>query len=142
MLSLSGAKAQTLVLYHANGTTTDVQLYTQPRIEFKNDMVLITSPVLNMEYAKEDILRFTYKGNTTVGVGNLRQEADYSQENGQLVFHGVKQTDNIAVHNMNGVRVPVRLSFSGNDATLSLTSIPKGVYLLSVNGRTSKFTKQ
>ena len=142
MLGLSGVKAQTLVLYHANGTTTDVELYTQPRIEFKNDKVIITSSVLDMEYPKEDILRFTYKGGTTVSVNSPKSEANYTQENGQLVFHSVKQTSDIAIYNAKGVRVPVCLSFSGNDAILSLTSIPKGIYLLSINGKTSKFTKQ
>lgn len=38
--------AQTLVLHHANGTTTDVQLYTMPQVKFEGDKVLITSTVL------------------------------------------------------------------------------------------------
>ena len=61
-VGINGLQAQTLVLHHADGTTTDVELYTQPRVEFQNDRVLITSPVLSMDYAKADVLRFTYKG--------------------------------------------------------------------------------
>ena len=55
----------TLVLWHADGTTTDVQLKLMPKVELKDDKVIITSSVLNMEYPKNDILRFTYKGNGT-----------------------------------------------------------------------------
>ena len=136
----SALQAQTLVLHHSDGTTTDVELYTQPRVEFQNDKVLVTSTVLNMEYAKTDVLRFTYKG-TGLGIATPRTEADYSRSNDQLVFHGIKSTDAVAVYKPNGIRVPVRLTRQGTDAVLPLSQIPQGVYLLSVNGRTSKFTR-
>lgn len=139
-LGISRTSAQTLVLHHANGTTTDVQLYTMPQVRFDGDRVLITSTVLNMEYPKQDVLRFTYKGVST-GVSSPNAKANVSQENGQLVFHGVKATDKIAIHTANGIRVPVRICRSGSTATLPLNAIPSGVYMLTVNGRTSKFTK-
>lgn len=140
-LGISRTSAQTLVLHHANGTTTDVQLYTMPQVRFDGDRVLITSTVLNMEYPKQDVLRFTYKGSST-GISSPNAKADVSQESGQLVFHGVKATDKIAVHTASGILVPVRIQRSGSTATLPLQSLSKGVYLLSVNGRTSKFTKR
>lgn len=134
------ATAQTLVLHHPDGKTTDVELFTQPCVEFQNDKVLITSTVLNMEYPKEQVLRFTYKG-ATVGVTAPKTEADMSRDGDRLVFHNVKVTDRVSIYTTNGIRVPVRLNRSGNTATLSLSQIPSGVYLLSVNGRTSKFTR-
>lgn len=138
---LSSAKAQTLVLHHANGTTTDVQLYTMPQVKFDGDKVLITSTVLDMEYPKTNILRFTYKGGT-LDISNPKGKVDYSQENGMLVFYGIKSTDNIAIHTTKGIRIPARIIRSGSTATISLNAIPSGVYLLSVNGQTSKFTKR
>lgn len=134
------AVAQTLVLHHADGTTTDVELYTQPRVQFQGDRVLINSPVLDMNYPKDDILRFTYKGGQ-LGISSPKAEADYTPEDDRLVFHNIKATDEVAVYKPNGIRVPIRLIVSGTDATLPLSQIPQGVYLLSVNGRTSKFTK-
>lgn len=132
--------AQTLVLHHADGTTTDVELFTMPTVQFQNDKVVITSTVLDMEYPKDNILRFSYKG-VTNDVKAVKRDADYSRENGQLVFRGIKSTDNVAVYNAKGIRVPVAFTHQGNDATLPLSAIPSGVYVLSVNGRTSKFTK-
>lgn len=44
-------QAQTLVLHHANGKTTDVELYTQPQVKFVGDKVLITSTVLDMIFS-------------------------------------------------------------------------------------------
>ena len=140
LLTTAGLRAQTLVLHHADGTTTDVELYTQPRIEFQNDRVLITSPVLSMDYAKTDVLRFTYKGSGTA-VNVPKAEADMSRDGDRLVFHNVNTADQVAVYTANGIRVPVTITRRGTDVSLPLSQIPQGVYLLSVNGRTSKFTK-
>ena len=142
-IGVSKSLAQTLVLHHANGTTTDVELYTMPQVKFQNDKVLITSTVLDMEYPKNNVLRFTFKpkGSAT-GISNTNAKANVSQEDGQLVFHSIKPSDHLVVYNAKGIRVPVRLQRSGSTATLPLSSIPSGVYLLSVNGRTSKFTKR
>ena len=144
LLSIAGIrpmKSQTLVLHHANGSTTNVELYTQPQVKFLNEKVLIISTVLDMEYPKEDVLCFTYKG-TSSGIDRPSGNANVSQENGQIVFHGIQPDDKIAVYTAKGIRVPVRLTRSGNTATLPLSAIPAGVYLLNVNGRTSKFTKR
>ena len=138
-LQASAQDNVSLVLWHADGTTTDVELYLKPRVEFAGDKVRITSTVLNMEYPKTDILRFTYKGEGT-GITAPRTDADYSKEGDRLVFHGINAADKVAVYTANGVRVPVQLtSFDG--FSLPLSSIPSGVYILSVNGRTSKFVR-
>ena len=131
----------TLVLWHPNGTTTEVELYKQPRVRFLNDSVFITSTVLDLKYDAKDILRFSYKGNGT-GISLPQSETNYQQENGQLVFNGVKLTDHVALYTTNGIRVPVRLSSVNGHVSLPLSSVPKGVYVLNVNGKTSKFTKK
>jgi len=130
----------TLVLHHADGTTTDVALYLKPRVVFDGDMVRITSTVLDMEYPKSNILRFSYMGSGT-GITAPKNEADYTREGDCLVFHGISSSDKVAVYNSDGIRVPVHLSTTIDGVSLSLSSISKGVYVLSVNGKTSKFVK-
>ena len=132
--------AQTLVLHHADGTTTDVELFTQPLVMFQGNKVLITSAVLDMEYPKEDILRFTYQ-KSSQGIATPRANANISRDGDRLVFHNVKPKDEVAIYKTNGIRVPVRFNRNGTDVAISLSAIPSGVYLLSVNGRTSKFQK-
>ena len=141
LIAISKANAQTLVLHHADGTTTDVQLLAQPQVKFLGDKVTVTSTVLDMEFDKQDVLRFTYKGKTSA-IGSAKADANVTQQDGQLVFHGVSAADRIAVYTSSGIRIPVRIRLSGSDATLSLSAIPRGAYLLSVNGKTSKFTRR
>lgn len=135
------AQGQTLVLWHPGGSTTDVELYTQPKVLFQDGKVIVTSAVANLEYDAKNILRFTYKGIST-GISSSSVKSGYTQENDCLVFHDVKSTDKIALYKPNGIRIPARIIIQGTDAMLPIAQIPSGVYLLSVNGRTSKFTKK
>lgn len=138
---ISNVSAQSLVLHHANGTTTDVELYKMPQVKFQDDKVLITSTVLDMEFSKFDVLKFTYKGGAS-GITSPSVKASYTQEDGRIVFHGINATDKLVVYALNGILVPVNFQRSGSYASLPLASIPSGVYVLSINGRTSKFTKR
>lgn len=131
----------TLVLWHPDGKTTDVELFTLPRVQFLNDSVFITSTVLDMKFDAKEILRFSYKGKGT-GISLPQSETNYTQENGQLVFNGVKLSDQVALYTTNGIRVPVRLSSVNGNVSLPLSSVPKGVYVLNVNGKTTKFTRK
>ena len=133
--------AQTLVLWHADGTTTDIELFTKPCVQFTKDKTLVLSPVLNMEYPAEDVIRFTYKG-VGLGIDIPHDDTDLEQKDGKIILHGIKPTDKIAIYKSNGIRLPVRIKYGNSNAVFSLASIPSGVYLLNVNGRTSKITKK
>ena len=139
-LNASAQNNATLVLWHADGTTTDVALYLKPRVVFDGDLVRITSTVLDMEYPKSNILRFSYTGKGS-SISNPQSEASFTRDGDRLIFHGIGSTDKVAVYNSDGIRVPVQLSATSDGVTLSISSIPKGVYVLSVNGKTSKFVR-
>jgi len=139
-LNASAQNNATLVLWHADGTTTDVALYLKPRVVFDGDLVRITSTVLDMEYPKSNILRFSYTGKGS-SISNPQSEASFTREGDRLIFHGIGSTDKVAVYNSDGIRVPVQLSATSDGLTLSISSIPQGVYVLSVNGKTSKFVR-
>ncbi len=137
---LHAQEIKTLVLWHTDGTTTDVELYTQPNVQFRDEQVIITSPVLNLQYPQQDIARFTYKG-TGTGIDAQIAPSGYSQKDGQLVFRGLNPTDKVEVYSTNGNLVSTKIFRTGNSITLSLSALPSGVYLLKVNGKTSKFIK-
>ena len=134
------AQTQVLVLHHADNTTTDVELYTNPKITFEGDKMIINSSVIHMELKVGDVVRFTYKEKST-GVERPEADATYTQQNGQIIFNGIKDTNKIAVYKSNGTRVPVRFSSDNGHLCFSLTSLPTGVYLLNINGKTAKIVR-
>lgn len=138
----AAAKAQnpTLVLHHANGDTSEVELYTMPRIVMTADKMQIKSSVLDVEYDKTDVLQFTFK-NVATGISTVQSEMAYRIDEDCITFHGVPEADAVKVFNLKGVQLPIRLNAVGSDAVLSLAQLPQGVYLVNINGRTLKFVR-
>lgn len=134
------ASAQTLVLHHRDGTITDIQLYTEPSVKFSEEKIIVTSPVLNMEYPVHDILRFTYKDRDT-GILSPKIDQCFTREQDRLVFHNVKSMSDINIFTPRGVRQQVDFTQLGTDIMLFLSDIPSGIYLISVNGKSFKITK-
>mgnify|MGYP002624194944 FL=1 len=134
------AQEQTLVLTHADGTTTEVELYTMPRIRLTADKLVITVQGTSQEFDKSDVVRFTYKGINT-GISTVRPETRYRVDADRVTFYGLSASDRISVYNTGGVQMPVSLTVDGNDAVLSLAQLPQGVYLVTFNGKTLKFVR-
>lgn len=135
------AQTQVLVLHHADNTTTDVELYTKPKITFENDQMVITSSVLMMSFKVGDVVRFSYKENNTA-IDQAEAQADYVQRNGLIIFNGVKDTEKITVYKSDGTRIPVRFSSYSGYPAFSLASLPTGVYILNINGKSAKIVRQ
>ena len=135
------AQTQTLVLWHADGSTTDVDLCTDPKVTFTDSKLLIKSTVLDIEYATEEIVRFTYK-TTDTSIDVLKDDTDYQQRQDYIVFHHISATDRVAIYRPDGVRIPIRLIVDGTDTVLPLSTLPQGTYIVSVNGRTSKIMRK
>ena len=140
----SQPKFETLVLWHANGKTTGIALSKKPVIQFVADKVLVQGKGINFEYTSNDILKFTYKKEDVVNdIDAPQNEVNYFRDDEHIVFNGIKSTDEVALYKLNGSRIPVKLNYSeANKVTLSLSGMPSGIYILKVNDRTTKITKQ
>jgi len=134
------AQSQTLVLHHADGRTTEVELYTMPRIQMKSDKMIITSQGISQEYSKTDVLRFTYKGVGT-GISNVCPATSFRIDEDRITFHGVPETGAVKIYDAQGMQIPVGMTTVGSDAVLLLAQLPKGVYLVSINERTIKIVR-
>ncbi len=140
----SQPKIETLVLWHANGTTTEISLYKKPRVTFSTDKVLIKGSGVNFEYPSKDIVKFTYKKEDIVNeIDAPNNEVNFFRDEEHIVFNGIKSTDEVALYKLNGSRIPVKINISeDNRVTLPLSGIPSGIYILKVNGKTTKITKR
>lgn len=138
--SMTMAQGQTLVLHHADGKTTEVELYTLPRIQMTADKMIITVQGISQEYSKTDVLRFTYKGVGT-GINNVSPTTSFRIDEDRITFHGVPETGAVKIFDAKGMQIPVSLTAVGSDTVLSLAQLPKGVYLVTINERTIKIVR-
>lgn len=197
-LSVQAQDRTTLHVWLADGTTTDILLYTRPLVTFKGDKVVITSPVATFTYDAKDVLRFTYSGTGTAishllgdvngdgrisitdavyvvnyvlklpaanfhadaadvnGDGHIsitdavmivnmilnQGDSSFVTEGEEIILDGNVKSSEIQLFSEDGKRRPVSLSSVNGRSSLSLKSLPAGVYQLKVNGRTSKIVKR
>ncbi|GEM_PF-1077092 len=135
----------TLVLWHADGTQTRIELFKKPRIYFEtwDDSIHIYSDVLDLRYPSANVLKFTYEDvPVPTTIQSLGMASTYHQEGENIYFDRNISPEKIVLYNSNGVSVPVRMRQTERGITLSLSDVPSGVYILSVNGKTSKFMKR
>ena len=138
-LQAKADEVETLHIWMADGTETTVQLYTRPQIIFGSDVVRVTSPVQSLEFPASDVVRFTYSGiPIATDVNCIQDEASYRQEGENLYFSGQLTPDKILLYSSDGKLLPVNIRQAGSRLCLSLLGIPQGIYILSVNGKTSK----
>lgn len=129
-----------LVVTLADGTTTSYELYTRPRVTFINDSVKIVSPTVFAEYLATNVLRFNYHVAATA-IEKTTAGSEFSRQGEYLVFGGNVSADDVKLFTANGMAVPVTLTATGGSLRLRVTSLQRGVYLVSINGKTFKFMK-
>lgn len=133
----------TLNIHLADGTVQAVQLYTRPRLTFEGDRVVFTSPVATFSYDAQQVLRFTYSGgNLPDKVASPSSHDLFRQTGEQILFDAKVKASDIQLFTEDGKLLPVSLTTTNGRTTLSLTNLPAGVYVLSVNGQTSKVVKK
>lgn len=136
--------SRALVIFHKNGTQTRVELNTQPCVMFVANKVSVSSDKLILEFPADEVLRFIYEDTEVpTPTEQVPQESvSVKQTEGQLLFRGVTSKDKITLYTIGGLRIPTAISFNKGGAVLPLSNLPSGVYLLNINGKTSKIVKK
>lgn len=131
-----------LNIHLADGTVQSVLLYTRPQVTFEDGRVVFTSSVATFSYDAQQVLRFTFSGSLPVWVSSPESQASYRRQGEQLFFDAKVKASAIQLFTEDGRRLPVNVQTSNGRISLSLQPLPAGVYVLSVNGQTSKIVKR
>lgn len=132
-----------LHIWFADGTSASVQLDTRPQVTFEGNLMKVTSSVQSMEFQADNVLRFTYSGiSMPTDVQSAKSEPNFRQDGENLYFHGNVSADKIALYTSDGKAVPVRVKSVGTALCLPLSALPQGIYVLNVNGKTTKIVRK
>ena len=137
------ADGETLHIWLSNGTKTSIQLYTCPQVTFEGNLLKVVSPMQSFEFNAADVLRFTYSGiSVATDIQAVSSEKGFRNDGENLYFDGNLKENNIALYSSDGKPVPVRLLHTDTSLCLPLSALPQGVYVLNINGKTSKIVKK
>lgn len=139
-ISAIGAKAmggKALIVETANGEKTAFVLAQSPIMTFSGKVLKIRVGIEFTSFSF-DVVKQYYFADATTGLDIVKGDMDlkitYQGEN-QLVIEGLDEKEHIAIYDMNGIRSNVSISQAGSRAEISLSALPKGVYIAKIGNK-------
>ncbi len=136
------AFAQSLTIWNRDNSAIKViNLKEEPLITISEESMQITTPELVLNYGIKEVHKFTYSDFET-GISNTLFPADFYQEDLRIVLHNMKPKNGVTLYGVNGMSIPINVEQQGDDYVISLENLSSGVYLLNVDGKTTKILKK
>lgn len=128
-----------VTLTMADGTTAIVKLSgDQPVIKFVDDKLIIITADATTEFNRADIAQMNY--NEGAGIENIGQDNIAINNIGDaLIVSGLPSNSNIMIYSIDGCLINNAKS-NGEDYVLPFNTLGKGVYIVSVNGVSTKIS--
>lgn len=129
-----------LIISMTNGIRQTVMLSDRPLVSFNNSQLLVKKGQTEISLELDKIRDFTYSSTnalTSVGISD-----SFIREGDNLIFSGNGQKLDITLTSVAGIILKTATIASGETSNLSLSDLESGVYILTVNGISSKILKQ
>ncbi len=128
----------------------DIEEY--PEVKLGTEVFTLTSSQSTVEYAAADVLRFTLNDTSVddpeteiaIGIENTRDQSEQapSFREGTLTVQGLAPGAMVGVYNLSGVMVLSSKANWDGKLSLSLDSLPSGVYIVKTGKTTYKYYKK
>lgn len=125
-----------LVIKHKGGAETVLLLSTNPVITFKDEDMVVTSDVSSFMIPIEMIESYGASNDVTA-IRNITQEHP-EYKNGSVVFSGLSRGSEVSIYKADGTLVLLQSADGAGHATVSIASLPKGVYIVSTPNNSMK----
>ena len=121
-------------------------LAKRPEVTFVGTKLRVSTSNGNVEYEIPDVIRFIYRNVDPTGVTDLTIDDDPTainyQEDGVLVISQLKKGATVSVYTMDGKLVNHLKATHAGTYRLSLSALPKGVYIVKADTITYKIMKR
>lgn len=135
-----------LVVETRNGGETTFMLSEKPEATFEGQYLRVKSEKADVLFAITDVLRFTYVKHSVVGIDDLQVDTEPTevnfQQDGTLVISQLKAGASVGVYALDGKLVQRLKARHKGTYRLSLSSLPKGVYIVKADNITYKIMKR
>ena len=138
LLTLTGVKAadRMLIVETITNGRLSIRLSDNPEIKFSGQAMLISSAAGNYSLEISDIVQYAFESVATDIVQLPSDELRFSYSaSGQIAIEGTESPSDVRLYAVDGRELPVQISANGDRITVSLSMLPKGVYIISVNNK-------
>lgn len=132
-----------LVVWAKDGTKVAYMLSEKPKITFTETDMVITANDIEVNYALENMVRFTYELNDNTAIRNIESdEVSIKLDGESLLFSDLKANSSIAIYALNGTLVLKKTIRQDGEYAFSISNLNTGVYMVNVNSLTYKIVKR
>ncbi len=132
------ASGKSLFVSFSDGTRVEFALSDTPDVSFANDMMTVTTTGTTASYELWTVTTFTY-GTSTTGISQTETGRTTIEGNHILVDGSANK---VTAYSIDGKAAPVTTSVAGDKTVVSLDTLPKGVYIVKINGKAIKITRR
>ena len=137
----------TLVVLTKDNLRHEFQLAgSRPQVKFEGtSLKVIISDKTEAQFAISDIIRFTYVNHDPTGIDDLVADDDptaFDYREGVLVVSQLKENAVVGIYALDGKLVKQLRATHAGTYRLSLSSLPKGVYIVKADAITYKIMKR
>ena len=134
--------AQRLVIWQKDGSKVSYNLDEQPKTTFTADNLVITTATTTINYPLSKIQRYTYEG-AQLSVQNVKEQGISITHNGDnIIVKGLPKGKSVTIHRIDGTQLLAKRSDGSARLTLSLNSLPAGVYVIKADEIIFKLLKR
>ncbi|MBR1463895.1 MAG: T9SS type A sorting domain-containing protein [Prevotella sp.] len=132
------AQGKSLFITFNDNTRVEFALSSNPEISFADDMLTVKAGDQSSSYELKKVQTFTY--GTSTGIRKVEGDAEVSMEGNRIVVRG--QNARIRIFAIDGKAVNMPLEKTGDYQVVDVDMLPKGVYIVNVNGKSIKITRK
>ena len=127
---------KTIVIKQKSGQETIIQLYTNPVITFDNGNMVVKSDRTTVTLPLSDVDNYIMTERKTVGIYQPTLFPQLSE--GSISFNGLAPGAIVRIHSIEGKFVTQYSVDDHSRCVISLQSLPKGIYIISIGGNSIK----
>lgn len=132
-----------LVVWAKDGTKVAYAFDEKPKVTFTEVNLGITAKGIEVEYALDNMARFTYEYSDNTAIRDLKtDEISFKLEGESLLFLNLSANSTVSLHALNGTLVFSKTVSNAGEYSFSLSNLNAGVYLVTVNGLSYKIVKK
>jgi len=130
-----------LLLTTRSGKAASFSLDSRPKVTMTATDVVLAFDGMEVRYPLKDFVRFCFLGDE-VGVADIRKDAvRYSVTPSEVKAEGMNAGDRLAVYTQGGVLLASATSAADGRASVSVSGLPKGVYIVKAGDKSFKIQK-
>lgn len=130
------AEDKALIVELASGGQTTFVLSAKPTMTFANQALRISVSGTSTSFEIDDVKRFYFDdASTGISVPKASELKITQQSDDVWLIDGLDESDRIRLYAVDGKQHADRITTNGHQATVSLTALPKGIYLINVSNK-------